>query len=29
MDPELMEKLYGVLPSDIRELLPEARAEQG
>ncbi|GAA0969600.1 DUF2267 domain-containing protein [Streptomyces rhizosphaericus] len=28
VDPELMEKLYGVLPSDIRELLPEARAEQ-
>ncbi|WAP54317.1 DUF2267 domain-containing protein [Streptomyces luomodiensis] len=29
VDPELMEKLYGVLPSDIRELLPEAGAEQG
>ncbi|MBI0298099.1 DUF2267 domain-containing protein [Streptomyces sp. PRKS01-29] len=28
VDPELMEKLYGVLPSDIRELLPESRAEQ-
>lgn len=26
--PELMEKLYGVLPNDIRGLLPEARAEQ-
>ncbi|WP_413104461.1 DUF2267 domain-containing protein [Streptomyces sp. Inha503] len=28
VDPELMEKLYGVLPNDIRELLPESRAEQ-
>ncbi|QKV91134.1 DUF2267 domain-containing protein [Streptomyces sp. NA02950] len=27
VDPELMEKVYGVLPSDIRALLPEARAE--
>ncbi|MEU8827938.1 DUF2267 domain-containing protein [Streptomyces sp. NPDC048636] len=26
VDPELMEKVYGVLPSDIRALLPEARA---
>ncbi|MFF7651346.1 DUF2267 domain-containing protein [Streptomyces sp. NPDC007983] len=26
LDPELMEKVYGVLPNDIRELLPEARA---
>ncbi|EFL20998.1 conserved hypothetical protein [Streptomyces himastatinicus ATCC 53653] len=28
VDPELMEKVYGVLPNDIRELLPEARAVQ-
>ncbi|WP_432253839.1 DUF2267 domain-containing protein [Streptomyces sp. HNM1019] len=28
VDPELMEKLYGVLPNDIRELLPESRTEQ-
>nr|WP_215911090.1 DUF2267 domain-containing protein [Streptomyces coffeae] len=27
VDPELMEKVYGVLPSDIRALLPEARAD--
>jgi uncharacterized protein (DUF2267 family) len=26
VSPELMEKLYGVLPKDIRTLLPEARA---
>ena len=28
VDPELMEKVYGALPHDIRELLPEARAVQ-
>ncbi|WP_431774147.1 DUF2267 domain-containing protein [Streptomyces cucumeris] len=27
VDPELMEKVYGVLPHDIRALLPEARAD--
>ncbi|WP_069816641.1 DUF2267 domain-containing protein [Streptomyces sp. TP-A0874] len=28
VSPELMDKLYGVLPKDIRMLLPEGRAEQ-